>query len=964
MPTPPATGPTWPALVAALLLPTLAAAQGTRPITQDTYDLWRTISGATLSPDGRWAAWTESPVVGDGTLLIRDVTGATPGPALRIPRGFTGRPVLAPAADSSARFDPQPAQFSADGRWLAALIYPPQAAVEQARRQRVRAADQPRPSMVLVDLGSGRQVTVPRVRSFRFARDGGRWLAYQVEPDSAVGRDTTRPPAGPRRDPGTPLVLRDLTTDTETRIAEVTAYAFDEREQWLGYTVQSRTGATDGAYVRRLASGEVRPLLTGRGSFRQLVFDRAGAQVAFVSDVADSAAARPRFSLYHARLVPAKGRPVAAAAVLVGAAAAGAGRLIADRGRLEFTRDGSTLVFPLAPVPTDTVPADSLADKAIYDLWHWQDARIQPQQKVEAARTRARTWPAAVQLATGRWSALGSDTLAQVSVAEGGRVALALDPVRYAVEATWGDGASDAWLIDVASGERRRIAERLDFGAQLSPGGGFVTWFANGRWHAHEVATGRTVDLTGALRDVRFDQETWDTPDTPAPWGIAGWTTGDARVLVHDRFDLWALDPRGVAPPRNVTEGTGRARGITFRVVDLDPDDRFVDPAAPLVLRAVDSTTKDSGYWRDTLGDAAPPVPIVTGPRAYGGLQKARRAERYLLTRQTYREFPDLWVGGTIAETTRLSDANPQQAEYPWGTVELVDWLDADGMPLRGLLYKPQGFDPSKRYPLVVYYYEQLSDNLHAYSAPSGRNVVNPVVYTSLGYLVFMPDIRYTPGYPGPSAVKSIVPGVQALIARGYVDPAKLGITGQSWGGYQTAYLITQTNLFAAAVPNATVVNMTSAYGGIRWQSGLARAFQYERTQSRIGGSIWEYPERFVENSPLFHLDRVRTPVLFMANDNDGAVPWYQGIEFYVAMRRLGKEAYMVVYNGDEHNPTKRANQKDIDRKMQEFFGAKLLGQPAPAWMTRGIPFVEKGRDQLAVPMAPAGVSAPAAPPR
>lgn len=237
---------------------------------------------------------------------------------------------------------------------------------------------------------------------------------------------------------------------------------------------------------------------------------------------------------------------------------------------------------------------------------------------------------------------------------------------------------------------------------------------------------------------------------------------------------------------------------------------------------------------------------------------------------------------------------------------------------------------------------------MHQYHRPAGRNIINPSVYTSLGYVVFMPDIHYTHGYPGPSAEKSIVPGVQSLIAQGFVHPGRVGISGQSWGGYQTSYIITQTNLFAAAVPNATVVNMTSAYGGIRWESGVERAIvNYERGQSRIGGSLWEFPERYLENSPLFYLDRVTTPVLFMANDADGAVPWYQGIEYFVAMRRLGKEAYMLNYNGDAHNPRKYANQKDIDRRMQEFFAHHLLGEPAPDWMVRGIPFLERGRDQL-----------------
>jgi len=246
-----------------------------------------------------------------------------------------------------------------------------------------------------------------------------------------------------------------------------------------------------------------------------------------------------------------------------------------------------------------------------------------------------------------------------------------------------------------------------------------------------------------------------------------------------------------------------------------------------------------------------------------------------------------------------------------------------------------------------VYHYEQLSQNLHAYVPPNGRNVTNPTHYVSNGYLVFTPDIYYQEGYPGPSALKSIVPGVNMLLARGYVDPKGIGIQGQSWGGYQGLYMITQTNIFSAAMLGAPVVNMTSAYGGIRWGSGVARAFQYETGQSRIGGSIWETPLRYVENSPLFWLDKVKTPVFFMHNDADDAVPWYQGIEAFVALRRLGKEVYLINYNNDVHNPQSRANQKDMAMRMEQFFDHHLRGKPAPEWMKKGVPYLAKGRDQV-----------------
>jgi dipeptidyl aminopeptidase/acylaminoacyl peptidase len=932
---------------------------GKKPITQDTYDEWRTISGASLSNDGKWVAYTVSPVVGEGTLVVRATTGSTEH--AKVGRGFTGRPQLQPSADSAAQFSAAPAQFSADSRFVVFTIYPSRADVERARAR--RGAPQPRSSMGILSVADGSVRLVLNVRSFRLARNGGKYLAYLLEDTTAAARPTGAPgqngapaPVGPRREYGATLVLRDLAAGTDTRIEGVTNYTFDENEQWLGYTVTTRDGANNGAFVRQLSTGAVTTLIAGSATYRGFTFDRAGKQVAFVSDVNDSTP-RPRFGVYHAALQPAKGKPVAARR-LVAPTEAPDGLLIAERGQVAFTREGNALLFSLGNVPADSIPADSLADKAIYDLWHWKDAAIMPQQKVTANRDRNRTYTALYTLAANKWTPLANDSL-RVSISDNGRTVLALNSLEYAIPQFWGEGATDAYLIDPLTGARTLVARQLDGQVQLSPGAGYVTWFEKGQWVAYATATGKKVVLTDKL-PVKFQDEEFDSPDVPPPYGIAGWTAGDKRVLVYDRFDVWEVDPTGVVAARNLTDGEGRRTGVTFRVLDLDREDPFLDTRTPLLLRAVDTLTKASGFWRDQIGADTRPERIIMADRNFGGLQKARNAEQYLLTQSTYREFPDLWTGSSIAATTKISNANPQDAEYPRGSVELVSWLNSDGVPLRGLVYKPENFDASRQYPMVVYFYEKLTDGLHNYQAPSGRNTVNPLVYNALGYVVFMPDIVYTDGQPGPSAAKSILPGVQALIQKGYVDPKRIGITGQSWGGYQSAYLITVTNMFAAAVPNATVVNMTSAYGGIRWQSGLARTFQYEHTQSRIGGSLWQYPERFVENSPLFRLDRVTTPVLFMANDNDGAVPWYQGIEFYVAMRRLQKEAYMVVYNGDEHNPTKRANQKDIDQKMQEFFAVKLQGAEAPLWMQRGIPFLEKGRDQVKMTTQPARAASPA----
>ncbi len=947
-----------PALASVLALTAPAtelAAQGGKPITQDVYDIWRGILSPTMSRDGGWVAYTNSPTIGDGTMVVRATNGSQ---EFTLPRGFTGRPNDRPSG--SGGFNPAAPVFSADARFVAALVYPTQSVVEAARRDRRRAAEATRTSLALMSLPSGEVTTLPRVRSFRLARDGGKVLVYPLEADSArANGDSTsraaaaRPAAGdssrpraPRPETGSTLVVRTLATGAELRIDDVTSFTLDDTERWLAYAVGEADSTKSGLYLRDLSSNTLHAMRTGKARYRNLTFDREATQFAFLEAVADSVPApRASYTIMHAALVTRRNAPPVAAAV-VRPADAGDGMLIPERSRLDFTRDGSALQFAVAMPPADSIPADSLADKAVYDLWHWQDTRLQPTQLKQAGQDRNRTFAAIYHPALKRVVRLASDSMPQVQVSDNGKLALAVTSVPYEIEAMWGEGGNDVYIIDATTGARTLVAQKLEGRAQLSPDARFVYWFDKEQWHAYEIGTKQQRVISEKITGVRLSQETWSTPSTPSAWGISGWTANDRQVLINDRYDIWVVDPRGATAPRRLTGGVGRAQQHVFRVVNLDPEDRAIDPSKPVLLSAFNDVTKESGWFLGSFSDSTPSS-VLMAPKRFGGLTKARDAERYMVTRSDYREFPDIWAGGALTSLTKISDAMPQQAEYARGNVRLHSWIDADGDSLAGLLYTPDGFDPSKKYPMVVYFYESHSDGLFGYVRPAGRNIINPTVYNSLGYIVFMPDIKYTEGFPGPSAYKSIVPGVQSLIQAGFVNKDAIGIGGQSWGGYQTAYLVTQTNLFKAAVPNATVVNMTSAYGGIRWGTGISRSFQYERGQSRIGGSLWEYPERFIENSPLFFADRIQTPLLFMANDNDGAVPWYQGIEFFVALRRLGKEAYMVNYNGDEHNPTKRANQLDIDKKQLEFFGHHLRGEARPAWMERGIPFLEKGRDQL-----------------
>jgi dipeptidyl aminopeptidase/acylaminoacyl peptidase len=961
--------------------PVASTAAGGRPIGQADYDIWKSIVGTTLSRDGKWVGYSLAPQVGDGELVIRATKGAT---EYRLPRGYIGRPVTVASTNApDSGFSAPAPVFSNDGRIVAALTYATRAEFERARRSR-RPADQPRSTLAIVTLADGKVTNVPRVRSFAMPREGTGWLAYLLEPADSASRTpvrgdstaaapggaaavpggTARPistdtagrrPGGRRSETGSTLVVRDLASGAETRIDDVTAYAFSDSARWLAYTTASRVETRNGAYVRALGTQGVGPevaLATGRGSYRGLTFDRAGRQVLFASDRDEATTAKPRFALYHARLgADATAKP------LVSAAAVGRDTIVSERGA-SFSRDGSAIVFGVAVAPADSIPADSLADKAVFDLWHYKDTRLQPQQKLDAGRDRTRSYTAVYTLATGKWVRLGSDSLPQITVSDDAKQALALSNVPYALETLWGEGGTDVYLLDARTGARKTVAKHVPFRADLSPAGRYVVWFADKRWRSYDTQTAKTADLTGAMTSVRFDDETTDTPSEPTPWGVAGWLPNDRSMIVYTRYDLWEIDPAGVRPARVVTDSVGAKSGIQFRLATGGgrgrggrggaSDDRFLDPTQPLLLSAFDGKSKSAGFYRDRIGVVAPPEKIVMADKRFGAPMKAADADVYAVTRQDYNESADVWVGERLDALTKVTDANPQQAQYAWPTAELYAWTSDDGTPLQGLLYKPANYDASKKYPMVIYYYESLSDNLHQYNAPAGRNVINPTVYASNGYVVFFPDIAYTTGYPGQSALKSIVPAVHKLADQGIIDIKRVGIAGQSWGGYQSAYIITQTPLFAAAFLGAPVANMTSAYGGIRWESGNSRAQQYEHGQSRIGGTLWQSTMRYIENSPLFYVDRVQTPVLIMSNDGDGAVPWYQGIELFIGLKRFGKEAYFVDYNGDAHNPRKRANQLDVDRRMQQFFAAKLKGEAMPDWMVKGIPFLDKGRDQLA----------------
>jgi len=742
-------------------------------------------------------------------------------------------------------------------------------------------------------------------------------------------------------------VLRDLGTGEEYRFDYVTEYAFSKDGARLAFATSTKEAKGDGVSVVATADGTARAVLAGAGHYKSVVFDESGTQLAFLTDRDDYDADQPAFALYHWRV----GREARALAAQ-GTAGVPQGWWVSENREPSFSENGARLFFGTAPRPEPEPEKEPPEWEVVkLDVWNWKDPLLQPMQLVQRNGELKRAYAAVVHLRSGRLVQLADERLPDVDVsAKGdGRLAFGLSEVPYRQEISWDSpGYNDVYVVDVEGGSRTMLLERLQGRAALSPGGRFVAW-----WDGTERAfftmpsTGGAAVNVSAGIPVALDDETHDSPMIPPPYGYAGWTTDDAELLLYDRNDIWAVDPTGRRAPRNLTEGVGRERDLRFRYVQLDREQESIPIDEPMLLAAFDRTTKASGFYRDAVRGSDRPQPLVMLDERFGfRLLKAEDADVVAFTRESFREFPNLWASDlSFRDMRKLSDANPQMSEYRWGTAELVHWRSTDGEPLDGILYKPDGFDPSQQYPMMVYFYETMSDNLHGFQQPGpGGSSVSVSFYVSRGYVVFIPDIHYRIGHPGESALDCVVPGVLSVLAMGFVDPQRVGVQGHSWGGYQIAYLVTQTNIFAAAEAGAPVSNMTSAYGGIRWGTGMSRMFQYERTQSRIGATLWDAEPLYIENSPLFRANKIETPVLMLHNDDDSAVPWYQGIEFFVALRRLGKPVWLLNYNGEPHGLTKYQNRKDFAVRMQQFFDHYLQGAAEPVWMAEGVPAVLKGK--------------------
>jgi dienelactone hydrolase len=955
----------------------IAAFSQKKPLDHSVYDGWQSIADRSISNDGKYVVYAVNPQEGDGLLTIQAVAGSY---KKEIPRGYA-------------------AVITEDNRYVICRIKPFFKDTRDARIKKRRPDDMPKDSLAIIELGKENIVKIPRVKSFKVPEDSGLWLAYLLDKpvaDPTRGRadmdsasrvnamlvmadsltrvaDSLRnkvndvklkgmsvlrgprrdaPPARPAEDPieeGTELVLRNLMTGEQTSFKLVSEYFFNRKGTALlvETTKKNNDAVTKASVVKvELGNGKQNTVFKGFNDAKGYRMDEEGTQVAFVAERDSSAKALQKFyKLYYYK----DGADSAALIADRNTKGLATNWTVSENANITFSKSGKRLFVGTAgilPVKDTTLPD---FDRVSVDVWHYNDDYIQPVQLKTLDVELRRNYPARVDLNAKELVQLGNERFRNVLLTkEGdGDVFYAASDYGKRIASQWqGFSLLDLYAVNPQTGASEIINK--DFKGNLlsaSYSGKYLLFFDERKpgYFIYNSATKKTYPVAKDIKTVLNDEEN-DVPDDPNAYGIVKWMENDKHVLIYDKYDVWQVDPEGVE--KSIVLTNGRKDKIEMRYVNTDPDERFIKPGQKMLMRLFDDKDKSSGLAILDLGNKTV-TNLFKEPVNMGfAIQKAKDADVLAYTKETFTKPTDVYVHPMNASAIQLSHTNPQQSNYNWGTAELFKWKAYTGKETEGVLYKPEDFDPKKKYPMIVYFYERNNNTLFNYQAPAPTpSRLNIPFFVSRGYIVFVPDIWYKTGYPGQGAYDYILSGTRAVVKQGYVDSTKIGLQGQSWGGYQIVYLITKTNLYAAAWAGAPVANMTSAYGGIRWGSGLTRQFQYEKTQSRIGATLWEKPNLYIENSALFSLPKVKTPLVIMANDADDAVPWYQGIEMYTGMRRLGKKVWMLTYNGEAHNLIERKNRKDISVREQQFFDYMLKGDKPAKWIAEGVPAVMKGRD-------------------
>jgi dipeptidyl aminopeptidase/acylaminoacyl peptidase len=835
----------------------------------------------TLAEYGRWRTIRDAALSDDGRWISFTFSHPFADDTLYVKNRASGEEHMIPRGGRP--------QFSDDGHWVAYIVATGYEEAEKLREDRKPVPQQGE----LLDLTTGTKTAWDNVDQVAFA-EGSRYLAVKK-----------RKPREQEDFEGTDLILRHLEAGYEELLGSVNEYAFNKPGTWLAWTVDAADRDGNGLYLMDLTRETRRAADNDTLTYARLTWEEEGGALAVLKGT------KP----------PKQQERV--------------NRLVALTGFARGNPQRDVLFFGIKQQQAE--PEESDEKVADVDLWHWADDYLQSVQMLRAERDRNFTFTSAFHLADGRFVQLTDETMRNIDLTRDGRWGIGSDERAYISD--WKDAQADYYRVDVRSGERQLILEAGPGRTQgLSPDSRWLLYWKDAQFWAYDIPADRHIELT-ADAPVSFVNAEYDHPGAVPPYRVAGWTADGRSILLSHRYDIWRQPLDGSAP-ENLTGGRGTADEIAFRVVQLDPEARTVDLRRPVLLSATGQWTKKDGFFRLQRGRL---TELVYEDCAYGNPSKAKDADVLLFTRQTLREFPDYWVSDLDFDDRRqVTDAIPWQEEYRWGQSVLLEYTNRDGVRLQGVLMVPDGRQPGQRLPMLVDFYEKNSQNLHVYPRVMSRDTPMFSKYLSNGYLVLLPDVHFRTRTTHSDMLECVVAAVDEAVRQGYADPDKVGLHGHSFSGQGSAYIATHSDRFAAICYGAGATNLVSDFNQL-WKSSGTNQHGYDYSgQGRFGANIFDDLQLFIDQSAVYHARNMNTPLLVMHGTDDGSVEWLQGIEFYNALRYNGKNIILAAYPGEGHHLARQENQIDFQTRMEEFFDHWLKGEPAPAWMTEGVPFLEK----------------------
>ena len=948
-----------------------------RPITWKDVSSWKSIStfDVTLSPDGKWVAYPMLTREGDGELIVKKVKDT-------VTKTY---PIGGAAFGDFA--------FSEDGRWLA---YKEVTSFKEKKAAAKMPGKQLFDKVYLVELSTGKKTEFEKAGTYSFNGKLASYLALTTVKERVA-------PPKPDEVKGNDLLLVELATGKSQNIGNVGEFKFNKTGNKLAYTIDAGNKAGNGLYMLDVATRQTSVLDNDKASYKSLNWTDAGDAFAVLKMLKDEKfksdrgvvlgvknLTAPVVTVYNPQkdsLQFPKGMTISSnrtpawtedlTRLLFGIsdlepvkkeAKADTGKVAKsiipktdEAARLEKIKSDTSIKtiddLKKALAKSDSAkgsPAKGFAGakedtvKPDMTIWHWQDKRLQSRQQVMEMQDKNFSYGGLYDVVASKFIRLNDSTLRQFSVLPKQNYALAEDDSNYELDANLdGQSYSDIYLIDLKTGAKTKLFEHFyepSFASapRPSPDGNKFVYGKDGQYFVYDITAKTSVNITEKL-PTSFVNTDDDHNVTKPLTGIIGWSSDSKYVLVKDLWDIWQIPANGKDPAVNLTVN-GRSNKVRYsnRYI-TDYDEKGIDLKKPVYLRTYGEWTKQSGIARLEPGKnglAAGAKPLVWENSFVTGLSKAKNANTFLFSKETFNTPTEFYVAGDgLADAEKITKNTPDAAKYSWSSgTQLVDYISTNGDTLQGALFLPANYVKGNKYPTVVYYYEKLSQTLHSYPNPNFSGTGwNPAIYTSNGYAVFIPDIVYKMDDPGMSTVACVLPAVKAAIATGVIDEKNIGIHGHSWGGYQTCFLVTQTDMFKAAAAGAALTNMVSMYDLIYWNSGGGNMSIFEASQGRFKGAPWENWDSYLRNSPIYHVKKVTTPLLMLHNDKDGAVDFTQGIEFYNALRRLKKPVIMMQYKGENHGLAKIENRKDYGVRMMEFFDYYLKGKPAPDWLLQGV---------------------------